>query len=175
MAANLLSDTAAPGFDDPLGMLSACHRRLERQLITLGRLQRHLPVFGCDNDARAAARAILKYFDQSEPNHRADEEQSLFPRLIEQSPPARGLIDELENEHESLSERWTRLRPLVSSIAAGQRANLSAKDVATLRRAYDAHIGREERELLPLAAASLDTATLASIGDEMSARRGVKT
>ena len=32
MADNLLSDPAAPSFDDPLGMLSACHRRIERQL-----------------------------------------------------------------------------------------------------------------------------------------------
>src|SRR5262245_5949983 len=43
MAADPLSDAGAPDFTDPLGMLVACHRRLERQLATLDRLQRHLP------------------------------------------------------------------------------------------------------------------------------------
>ena len=46
MTDHLLSDPAAPSFDDPLGMLSACHRRIERQLATLARLQRHLPEHG---------------------------------------------------------------------------------------------------------------------------------
>ena len=35
MGRDLLQDHAAPGYDDPLGMLSACHRRIERQLATL--------------------------------------------------------------------------------------------------------------------------------------------
>ena len=82
MAADSIFKPVTPGFDDPLGMLAACHRRIERELATLERLQRHLPEHGCDDDARAAAGAILKYFDGAAPNHDADEEQSLFPRLL---------------------------------------------------------------------------------------------
>ena len=81
MATDLFSDATAPSFDDPLGMLAACHGRIERQLATLERLQRHLPEHGCDVDARAAARGILRYFDTAAPNHHADEEASVFPRL----------------------------------------------------------------------------------------------
>jgi hemerythrin-like domain-containing protein len=167
-----LLDTAAPGFDDPLGMLSACHGRIERQLATLGRLQRWLPQHGCDNDARAAARAILRYFDSAAPNHHADEEESVFPRLATKAPSAAPLLAHLEQEHAALAESWTHLRPLLAAIAAGRRANLSAKDVATVRRAYDAHIAREEMELIPLAAATFDAPTLAAIGREMAERRG---
>ena len=32
MATDLFSDATAPSFDDPLGMLAACHGRIERQL-----------------------------------------------------------------------------------------------------------------------------------------------
>jgi len=173
MARDLFPETAAATFDDPLGMLKACHGRIERQLMTLGRLQRHLPQFGCDDDARAAARAILRYFDLAAPNHHADEEASVFPRLIAMAPLARGLLDELERDHATLADRWTRLRPLLASIAAGQRANLSAKDVANVRRAYESHIAREEGELIPLAASTFDAQTLAAIGKEMAARRNV--
>ena len=96
----LLTDPTAPSFDDPLGMMAACHRRIERQLATLSRLQRHLPENGCDADARAAARGILRYFDAAAPNHHADEEESLFPRL-EQALAVRPvtLMAELEDEH----------------------------------------------------------------------------
>jgi len=164
----------APSFDDPLGMLSACHGRIERQLETLARLQRHLPEHGCDPDARAAARAILKYFDSAAPNHHADEEVSLFPRLARARPDAVvALVAELESEHASLAASWRKLRPLLAGIAAGMRANLSAKQVADVRAPYTLHIRKEELSILPLAAEALDAATLRAIGDEMAARRGV--
>ena len=173
MAADPFSDPSAPGFDDPLGMLAACHRRIERQLATLDRLQRHLPEHGCDDEARAAAGAILKYFDGPAPNHHADEEQSLFPRLRAREASAGELVDELEHDHETLAARWRRLRPLLAGIAAGVRANLSPKQVDDLRAAYAAHIAREEGLLIPLAARALDAESLRRIGEEMAARRGV--
>ena len=51
---DFFGEPGAPSFDDPLGMLRACHGRIERQLLTLGRLVRHLPEHGADADARAA-------------------------------------------------------------------------------------------------------------------------
>ncbi|MEP7183216.1 MAG: hemerythrin domain-containing protein [Betaproteobacteria bacterium] len=174
MAANLLSDLTAPSFDDPLGMLSACHGRIDRQLATLERLQRHLPEHGCDTDARVAARAILKYFDTAAPNHHEDEEASVFPRLIVALPDAAArLVADLAKDHAQLATNWRRLRPMLAAIAAGQRANLSPAQVAAVRAAYDAHIDKEETELIPLAAEVFDAATLKAIGEEMAARRGV--
>jgi hemerythrin-like domain-containing protein len=173
MATIPLTDQAAPGFDDPLGMLVACHRRIERQLATLARLQRHLPENGSDADARAAARATLKYFDNAAPNHDADEEQSLFPRLTAATPDAIPLVDDLEREHAMIAERWRRLRPMLVGISAGQRSTLSPKEVANLADCYHAHIAREESDLLPFAKTIFDAATLVVIGEEMAARRGV--
>jgi hemerythrin-like domain-containing protein len=174
MADPLFSDPTAPSFDDPLGMLTACHRRIERQLATLARLQRHLPEHGCDTDARTAARGILRYFDAAAPNHHADEEDSVFPRL-EDALPVRPvtLIAELEDDHALLAARWRKLRPLLAAIAAGQRANLPPKQVAEIAAAYAAHIAREESQLIPLAARTFDSATIAAIGKEMAQRRNV--
>ena len=155
-------------------MLAACHRRIERHLATLERLQRHLPEHGCDPDARAAARAILRYFDNAAPNHHADEEASLFPRLVAAaSTEASPLIDELESDHVSLALTWRHLRPQLAGIVAGARGNLSPREVERIRAAYDAHIAREEGLLIPLAARTLDAGALAAIGREMAERRGV--
>jgi hemerythrin-like domain-containing protein len=175
MTADPLSNSLAPGFDDPLGMLVACHRRIERELVTLGRLQRHLPEHGCDDDARTAARAILKYFDGAAPNHHADEEQSVFPRLRTLARgPAEDLLAELERDHDELAASWRHLRPLLVGITAGVRANLSPRQVDVLRGLYLSHIRREEHLLIPLAVRALDGETLRQIGEEMAARRGAR-
>ncbi len=166
-----LFPSAAPGFDDPLAMLVACHRRIERELATLDRLQRHLPEHGCDDDARAAARAIMKYFDGAAPNHHADEEESLFPRLHAHAGP---LIEDLEQDHDALAASWRRLRPLLAGISASVRANLSPKQVDDICEMYASHILREERLLIPLATRLLDAEALRQIGQEMAARRGTR-
>lgn len=174
MNADALLDAGAPGFDDPLGMMYACHGRMRRLLRTLERLQRHLPEHGCDADAQAAARAVLRYFDHAAPNHHADEEQSLFPRLLAVDPKeVAPVIRDLERDHALLERRWQHLRPLLAGIAAGVRANLSPREVAGLSALYDTHIAKEESTLLPLAEQSLDPSALATLGAEMAARRGV--
>jgi hemerythrin-like domain-containing protein len=172
MSPDLLSEPTAPSFDDPLGMLAACHRRIERQLATLARLQRHLPEYGCDTDARTAARNVLKYFDTAAANHHADEEHSVFPRLAGVATDAGALLKGLARDHAALAVQWRKLRPMLAAIAGGQRANLSPRQVQVLAAAYAAHIAREEGELLPLAARVFDAGTLRIVGEEMAARRG---
>jgi iron-sulfur cluster repair protein YtfE (RIC family) len=156
-------------------MLVACHRRIEREIATLARLQRHLPEFGCDGDAQAAARAILKYFDGAAINHHADEELSVFPRLrAAASDRAAELCDDLEHDHEALASTWRRLRPLLAGISVAVRANLSAKDVDGIRNLYASHMLREEQVLIPLAMRCLDAEALREIGEEMAARREIR-
>jgi hemerythrin-like domain-containing protein len=174
MGTSLLSEQAAPSFDDPLGMLVACHGRIKRQFATLARLQQHLPEHGISDDARNAARAVLRYFDTAAVNHHADEEESVFPRLVRlRGSEAQTIADELERDHERLAMRIARLRPYLVAIERGERADLPADVVEDARAAYEAHIAREESALIPLANAALDAAALREIGAEMARRRGV--
>jgi hemerythrin-like domain-containing protein len=167
----LFGQHAAPGFDDPLGVLRACHRRIEKQLATLDRLRRHLPEHHADQEAATAATAIMRYFDSAAHHHHADEEASLFPRLLAARPELAAVTARLESEHEEMAQRWARLRPLLVAIAARSSAFLPIQDVDAFGAAYTAHIALEEGELLPQAEAMLDAATLAAIGAEMAARR----
>ncbi len=164
---------AAASFDDPLAMLSACHGRIRRQLDTLARLERHLPEHGCDTDARAAARAIIRYFDLAAPHHHEDEEVDVFPRVVARAPEAADLVARLEDDHRTLAANWRHLRPLLAGIAAGQRAVLPPRLVRDATLAYDAHIETEENELIPLARDVLRVEEIAAIGKAMAARRGV--
>lgn len=166
-----LNPQPAPGFDDPLGLLEACHRRIERQLASLARLRRHLPEHHADADARAAARAILRYFDGAAPHHHADEEDSLFPRLIAATPEIAMVTNALQRDHRRLDAQWRKLRPLLTAIATGNGAHLPGKGVAAFCDAYTTHLQREEADLLPVAAELLDGASLRAIGEEMAQRR----
>lgn len=170
---SVASSDAAATFDDPVSMLSACHDRIRRQLATLARLGRHLPGHGLDADARSAARAILRYFDTAARHHHEDEEASLLPRLVARVPEAGELARRLIAEHATLAANWRRLRPLLAGIAAGQRAVLPPRLVLDVAAAYDAHIGVEEDELVPLAREALPPGDLADIGREMALRRGL--
>ncbi|HVJ73475.1 MAG TPA: hemerythrin domain-containing protein [Kofleriaceae bacterium] len=169
----LLPGADAATFDDPLAMLVACHGRIRKQLATLGRLERHLPGHGHDADARAAARAIMRYFDSAAVHHHEDEEASLLPRLLARAPDAQALASRLLAEHRELAGHWRKLRPLLSGIATGQRAVLPPRLVHEITHAYEAHIEIEEAELIPLAQDLLAPDEIAAIGREMAQRRGV--
>jgi hemerythrin-like domain-containing protein len=164
---------AAPGFDDPIGVLRACHRRMERQLSTLARLCRHLPENHADADARTAAAAIMRYFDTAAANHHADEEATLLPRLRAARPDLAGLCSQIERDHEALDARWARLRPRLAAVAVGRSGYLSTRDVEAFCADYTAHIAKEEASLLPQAKEALDDAVLEEIGEEMAARRNL--
>lgn len=71
----------AHSFSDPTGLLSDCHRRIK---MFLGSLQHVAEVIDrpLTDDARAALESALRYFRESAPKHTADEEESLFPRLV---------------------------------------------------------------------------------------------
>jgi pyridoxamine 5'-phosphate oxidase len=157
-------------------MLRACHDRIRRELAALDRLRLRLPENGCDAEARTVARNLLKYFDTAAPNHDADEECSLFPRLLAATGgSAAALVERLEAEHRDLAALWLDLRPDLAAIEAGQRSVLTPDLVWRVRTTYLSHLECEESLLFPLAAARLDAAALAAIGAEMAARRGAKS
>src|SRR5690349_20427861 len=94
-----------PGFDQPLGLLSDWHRRIEHFLGVMIRVlertdEGRAPLAA---DAREALEAALRYFEVAAPRHTQDEEQSLFPRLRASNDPAAhaalARIEALEADH----------------------------------------------------------------------------
>ena len=171
-------DAPGAGFEVPLEMLAACHHRVQRQCTTLQRLVAHLATRDLDEDARAAATAVMRYFDTSARDHHADEENDLFPALIESMAGSdatciRELIDSLKADHRCIETQWRCLRSKLARIAAGEAQTLLAGDVLPLISSYERYITREEAELLPMAARLLSDTALESVGRAMRERRGV--
>jgi hemerythrin-like domain-containing protein len=175
-----LPNQAAPtaSFEAPLEMLAACHARIDRQCATLRRLVTHLARHGSDDAARAAAVDLMRYFDTAARHHHADEEEDLFPALLESMAGSdavclREITTVLGAEHRRLEAHWQRVRAALASVAAGESARLESADAEALAELYARHIEREERELLPMAARLLGDDELARLGRAMRARRGI--
>lgn len=178
--------TSFPGFSSPtasaeapLEMLAACHIRIQHQCDVLQRLAAHLPEHGSDEQAQTAATAILRYFDTAALDHHADEENDLFPALLESvagSDPVciRDMIDKLCQEHRELEAAWRSLRKDLQRIAQGQAVTLTAQRVDTFVRQYLAHIQFEDEELLPMADRLLGNVDITRLGEAMRQRRGIK-
>ena len=169
----------AAGFEAPLEMLSACHGRVESQCQTLLRLVPHLAANGSDQAAREAAQNVMRYFDTSARHHHADEEEDLFPALLQSAPAPdlarlRELIAALQAQHRELEQAWSALRRKLEAVSRGTLRELDADEVGHLADLYRSHIAREEAELLPLAARVLAVAQLDGVGRAMRARRGIK-
>ncbi|WP_291991564.1 hemerythrin domain-containing protein [Candidatus Accumulibacter sp. ACC003] len=161
----------------PLEMLAACHRSIEAQCTRLRRLVPHLLAHGADDAARTAAITLMRYFDTAALDHHADEEDDLFPALIESMAGSdalclRAIIAGLSADHRALEACWRHLRATLEMIAAGECVPLLVDDVEALAVRYEHHIECEESELLPMAARLLSDAELAGVGRAMRARRG---
>jgi len=90
------------GFNDPLGMLKDCHRRIEHFLGILCIVSERAHGLGLTGEEIAAVEAAFNYFRLGGQRHTADEEESLFPRLISVGGFAE--LDRLEHDHDEAGQ-----------------------------------------------------------------------
>lgn len=170
--------TPAASTEAPLEMLASCHIRIEHQCNTLKRLAAHLQEHGPDEQARQAAHNIMRYFDTAAVDHHADEENDLFPALLESvagSDPVciKALIDRLCHDHRLLEAGWRKLRKTLVAITAGEDAVLPLHEVEAFVSRYAEHLRCEDEELLPMAQRLLSQHHINQIGHAMRTRRGI--
>jgi len=169
-------------FSYPLGLLSDCHRRIERFLDVLIQICKKRNGGTIPADERSSLETALIYFRNSAPRHTADEEESLFPRMraSEAAQAALDCLAQIEGDHEkaahdheivdSLGTKW---------LSDGTISTIDARDMTLaltrLSTLYARHIAIEDTEVFPLAGRILNSVELAGVGEEMARRRGVST
>ena len=147
------------GDDDPLARLESCHRRHDEEIAAL--------VEAARRDDEAAVGDVLAFLDRSTPRHFADEEQSLFPRVLAKAPEHAEVIARLVAEHREDEKIAARLR--VRFDAGDLPAVLvEAEALAAL---YRRHVDAED-QLFPKLAEILGADEWAAIAAEMQGRRG---
>ena len=168
----LFSPQSKPStLSDPLAHLLACHRRIEERLATLERAAEHL------NDRTGAAlvafRSVFEFMDSAGVLHTADEEESLFPRLM----PAlergeRTYLAGLEHDHTAAHLIYTELKAKLELVQTCPSARAGVQGlVERLTELYRRHIASEDEVLQAYARRSLSSAQLDEIAAEMRLRR----
>jgi hemerythrin-like domain-containing protein len=153
----------------PLAPLSQAHEHTLRQCEALARLVIYLGQ--CEPDAQTlrASQDLLNYFDTVEARQHLQEEQHLYPALVESMAGSdavclREMASSLTRQHRLLEALWRRLRSEVEAIAAGRPAPSVITDAEEFVRLSRAHIEDEESEVMPMA--------LRLIGDDALQRLG---
>lgn len=170
------------GFDEPLGLLSDCHRRIEHFLEVLATVAVRAAGGPLTPEYRRAIDGSLRYFTVAAPRHTADEEDSLFPRLralaTGQAADVLASLDRLEHDHDTAEADHAAVDGLFRRWLADDR--LAPADVDHLRERldrlqalYQRHIALEDQQLFPLAARLLDATQVKEMGEEMASRRSV--
>jgi len=165
------------GFDDPIGMLKDCHRRIEHFLDILCVVAGRAQMRSLTEEERSAVKAALQYFHVGGERHTLDEEESLFPRLLAVAPTETNhILARLKRDHGDADDLHASVDWLYTAwISAGtlegsEQAALLAQ-TASLKHLYADHILIEENEVFPRAALALDNQSLAAMGREFSSRR----
>src|SRR5579872_1430478 len=165
------------GFDDPIGMLTDCHRRIEQFLKILATVAERAAGSSLTGEEAAAVTASMQYFRTGGVRHTADEEESLFPRLrATRATDSMVKLDSLESDHHEAAKLHESVETIYREwIAAGRLSAEREQELLSamerLTALYGAHIVIEESIVFPQAAQVLGEAAIASIGQEFRARR----
>jgi len=168
---DLLQQSGSVGFDDPLGMLKACHEKIRSHCQLLIDLCEYMKTHDADRDAIATGRKILKYFSTAAKNHHQDEELDIFP-LIRHSQTVHDLITQLEQDHQKLEKLWLLFEPILEKDNL-KKISLLETEIKAFKQHYEEHIQTENNQLIPEAALLLSADQLIKIGKKMRARRAV--
>jgi hemerythrin-like domain-containing protein len=171
--------TPGAGFDQPVEMWLACHERVQRFAVLLGRLAEHLRKHGADDDAQVTATSIRRYFNEAAPRHHEDEEVDMFPRLRERLDAERDrtvldVLDQVEADHLEMAGVWRQLDAALARVARGERVALEQALIDRFATMYRHHIDAEERVLLPALKRTLGRSDWNAVGRAMAERRGLE-
>jgi hemerythrin-like domain-containing protein len=176
-----IGEKSSPTFQQPLELLSDCHRRVENFLHLLLLVAEQARGGELDARQREALETALRYFREAAPKHTADEEESLFPRMRaagnRTATEALEKIDALEADHavakkehdlvERLGQKW-----LAEKTISAEETSQLLTSLRQLQSIYVRHIAVEDDEIFPLAKHVLDSSALSDVGREMAGRRG---
>ena len=162
-----------PSFDDPIGLLRACHDRMLDHCELLEKLVTHISEHGIDTQAKQVITNIQRYFTTSAVYHHQDEEENLFPLLNRQSLKLTDLIFRLNKEHRELNDLWDLINRDLNVLSSLTDNSTFSNHVEKFCSHYRKHITLENEDLLPMAQHIISSQQLEDMGKAMADRRGV--
>jgi iron-sulfur cluster repair protein YtfE (RIC family) len=156
-------------------LLTGCHDRI-RHFTAIVRKLAHAEGSPL-NEISGAADAAYRYFTVALPLHEADEEESVRPRLLENSTPEiAAALDAMTYQHQAIDDLIERLMPVLVLLSNNPAKLLDAhgelcKLTTTLSELFEGHLKLEEEILFPALASALSAQAQSALLAEMQTRR----
>ena len=121
-----MTDTLAPGFDDPLAMLRSAQQQILDHCTLLDELVARCTGQDIDSAARTTAQQITRGFSTSIALYHRDMESDLYPRLNRQSLKLAELVQALKQELRDIITDWEGIAPTLKQLPAGGFSSVQA-------------------------------------------------
>jgi iron-sulfur cluster repair protein YtfE (RIC family) len=163
-----------PRSEDVPDVLLDCHQRM-RQFTALAAELAASPTAAADAVREVAAK-VHRYFTVALPLHEKDEEESLFPRLLQHAPELAPHIKSLREDHAAHAQKVGALLAVCEQLqVAPERADALRASLGTaaqaLADAWRVHLAAEEQDIFPAVRTALNAADREAIRQEMKERR----
>lgn len=139
-----------PNAGSPSATLLATHEAFRRDLALI-----RADVTSAGASVVAQLRINCLTLCQGLQHHHAGEDLMMFPHVVERYPRLRSAMEQLQREHEQISDLLTSLQHTVSAVDADPE--MVKADVERLIDALDGHLTYEEEQLIPILDSALSS------------------
>ena len=173
MSSNNPFPETAPDFNDPLGLLKACHKNILHFCDQLEEVAQKIESGPIGFEIAGSAGKVYRYFKTAGKHHHEDEEKQIFPILNRTSLKLADRVNQARKEHQNQDALWATIAPQLANPISIKDSAAFAATAREFIESQRAHIKFEEEELFEIAQHLIGQADLEKIGRKMAERRGV--
>ena len=154
------------------------HRVFRREFRLLPLMVRQI----ADGDTRAAGRVSQHAREMLDAlhHHHQNEDELLWPRLLQRTPAGTGLVERMQTQHHAISQILQRIDvalPMWQHAARARDADALATDIGELHALLEQHLDEEEQHVLPIVGRTISPAEWDELAERgfaaMPKRRGL--
>ena len=106
---------------DHFQALDACHQKIHEHLSNLTEVLEQIQAGADEAQYREPVRVIEAFFSATARQHHADEEKSIFPKLLtSDNAELVQAVRTLQQDHGWIEQNWLELSPMLRAIANGE-------------------------------------------------------
>lgn len=128
---------------------------------------------GVDEATAYRCMALFSHYQLTNPLHHRDEENCLFPLLLEHSLLMDAMLERLTLDHEEIETWWDELAKMLAAPEQVKDGDRFMELAYTFERLQREHLVRENQDFLPEVEKLLKPAQIRAVGLKMAALRGI--
>ena len=161
----------ATDFSNGLQVLQDYHQDFLARGTQLVALANNIKRNGMTEDLANQCMDMYCHYSHATHLHHKDEEEGLFPLLVEQSSLVIGMIERLMMDHEEIEESWNTLSTRLSNPVQITNFDLLLHQTIEFEKLLREHLTREDEDFSPQIKKVLSTEQIKQAGKKMSELR----